>query len=64
MNDVLLLASLGGAWELRNVGLGFPEDVSELTFRLPGSICVIVHAVQFLQTNLVPVRVYLVGILN
>lgn len=52
VNDVLLLVGLGGAEKLPNTGLGFPEDVSELTFRLPVlSFFVIVHALQFLHTS-------------
>lgn len=55
VNNILLLAGLGGAEKLQNVGLGFPEDISELTFRLPVLIFfVIVHALQLLQTNPAP----------
>lgn len=68
MNDVLLLVGLGGAEKLPNTGLGFPEDVLELTFRLPVLLFfVIVHALQFLHTSpvsLVPVKVCLTGILT
>lgn len=65
MKDTLLLVGLGSAEKLQNISLGFPEDVSELTFRLPVLIFfVIVHALQFLQTNLVLVEVCLFVIFN
>lgn len=35
VKDTLLLAGLGSEEKLQNIGLGFPEGVSELTFRLP-----------------------------
>lgn len=58
MKDTLLMAALGGSEKLRNTGLGFPEDISELTFRLP-VFFVIAHHLQFLYTNLVPIEVCL-----
>lgn len=64
VKDTLLLAGLGSAEKLQNISLGFPEDVSELTFRLPVLIFVIVHALQFQQTNLVPVEMCLFVIFN
>lgn len=55
VNNALLLAGLGGAEKLRNIGLGFPEEFSELTFRLSVLIFfVIVHALQLVHTNPVP----------
>lgn len=62
MKDTLLMAALGGSEKLRNTGLGFPENISELTFRLPVFFVIADH-LQFLYTNPVPFKVCL-GVFN
>lgn len=57
VNNALLLAGPGGAEKHRNIGLGFPEDTSELTCGLPVLIFfVIVRALQLAHANPVPHR--------